>query len=125
MASGQRPTTSLASRHDAVPAITARLCPQAYFLPARMDRYAQVSQQIRGIFEQYTLLVEPLSLDEAFLDVTDSTSQHERMAVEKKAPRLGRRSVIKTVGLYNLVPHKCLHVAQSDTIRMPHSNTCS
>jgi nucleotidyltransferase/DNA polymerase involved in DNA repair len=75
-----------------------------------------MSKQIQGIFEQYMPLVEPLSLNEAFLDVTDSTSQHERLAVGKKAPRLGRRSVIKTVGLYILVPHKCLHVAQRDTI---------
>src|SRR6185503_7788780 len=59
--------------HSAMPAVTARrLCPQAVFLPVRMNHYADVSRQIRGIFEQYTPLVEPLSLDEAFLDVTGS-----------------------------------------------------
>ena len=57
--------------HSAMPAVTAhRLCPRGVFLRPRMDYYAEVSDQIRGIFEKYTPLVEPLSLDEAFLDVT-------------------------------------------------------
>ena len=59
--------------HSAMPAVTAhRLCPRGIFLRPRMDYYAEVSDQIRGIFEKYTPLVEPLSLDEAFLDVTGS-----------------------------------------------------
>jgi DNA polymerase-4 len=59
--------------HSAMPAVTAhRLCPQAVFLPSRMDYYAEVSRQIRDIFHRFTPLVEPLSLDEAFLDVTGS-----------------------------------------------------
>jgi len=49
-----------------------RLCPQAVFLRPRFDVYHQVSQQIREIFYQYTDLVEPLSLDEAYLDVTEN-----------------------------------------------------
>jgi len=57
--------------HSAMPAVTARrLCPQAICLPVRMAYYAQVSRQIQEIFQRYTSLVEPLSLDEAFLDVT-------------------------------------------------------
>jgi len=47
-----------------------KLCPEAVFLGPRFDVYSQVSGQIRAIFHQYTDLVEPLSLDEAFLDVT-------------------------------------------------------
>ena len=59
--------------HSAMPSITAvQLCPDLVFVPARHDLYAVVSQQIRGIFERYTPLVEPLALDEAFLDVTSS-----------------------------------------------------
>ncbi len=57
--------------HSAMPAITARrLCPQGIYLPPRIDYYAEVSRQIRDIFERFTPLVEPLSLDEAFLDVS-------------------------------------------------------
>ncbi len=47
-----------------------RLCPQIIFVPNRMEVYAAVSAQIRSIFTDYTDLIEPLSLDEAFLDVT-------------------------------------------------------
>ena len=61
---------------SALPSVTARrLCPDLIFVPARFDVYKAVSQQIRDIFREYTELVEPLSLDEAFLDVT-----HERSA---------------------------------------------
>jgi DNA polymerase IV len=56
--------------HSAMPAVTAhRLCPQAVFLPVRMSYYAQISVELRQIFESFTPLVQPLSLDEAYLDV--------------------------------------------------------
>ena len=45
-------------------------CPQLTFVPPRFDRYKEISSKIRGIFYEYTDLVEPLSLDEAYLDVT-------------------------------------------------------
>jgi DNA polymerase-4 len=48
-----------------------QLCPHAIFVYPRFDAYKQVSQHIRSIFRRYTDLIEPLSLDEAFLDVTD------------------------------------------------------
>ena len=50
--------------------LARRLCPDLIFVPARFDVYKAVSQQIRDIFHDYTELVEPLSLDEAFLDVS-------------------------------------------------------
>lgn len=53
----------------------ARLCPKAIFVPPRFDVYREVSRQIRGIFYDYTDLVEPLSLDEAYLDVTENKKQ--------------------------------------------------
>ncbi len=57
--------------HSAMSSFRAKqLCPQLIFVPARFDVYRQVSQQIRTIFESYTDSIEPLSLDEAYLDVT-------------------------------------------------------
>ncbi|MDR2353912.1 MAG: DNA polymerase IV, partial [Deltaproteobacteria bacterium] len=61
--------------HSALPMSQARkLCPQGVFLWGRMERYQELSQQVMEIFHRYTPLVEPLSLDEAFLDVTGSIS---------------------------------------------------
>ncbi|MEO7564333.1 MAG: DNA polymerase IV, partial [Sphingomicrobium sp.] len=58
--------------HSALPAVTAkRRCPDLVFVKPRFDVYRAVSQQIRAIFSDYTKLVEPLSLDEAYLDVTE------------------------------------------------------
>src|SRR4051812_48567108 len=48
-----------------------QLCPHVIVVRPRFDVYSQVSQQIRGIFKRYTELIEPLSLDEAYLDVTE------------------------------------------------------
>ncbi len=71
--------------HSAMPAATAqRLCPHAVFLPTRHAYYAEVAHQIRAIFRRYTPLVEPLSLDEAFLDVTESRK------LFGEAPAIGR-----------------------------------
>ncbi|MBA2609659.1 MAG: DNA polymerase IV [Actinobacteria bacterium] len=50
-----------------------RLCPQAIVLPGRFDRYEAISQQLRAVMRDVTPLVEPVSLDEAFLDVTGAT----------------------------------------------------
>ena len=49
-----------------------RLCPELVFVPPRFDRYKEISKKIRAIFLDYTDLVEPLSLDEAYLDVTEN-----------------------------------------------------
>ncbi|MGV4797003.1 DNA polymerase IV [Rhizobium sp. F40D2] len=57
--------------HSAMPSVTAkRKCPDLIFVPPRFDVYKAVSQQIRAIFAEYTPMIEPLSLDEAYLDVT-------------------------------------------------------
>jgi DNA polymerase-4 len=59
--------------HSAMPSVTARRkCPDLVFVAPRFDVYRAVSHQIRAIFAEYTPLVEPLSLDEAYLDVTDN-----------------------------------------------------
>jgi DNA polymerase-4 len=61
--------------HSAMPMSTAlRLCPQAICVRPRMARYKEVSQQVFGVFHEVTPLVQGLSLDEAFLDVTGSVT---------------------------------------------------
>ncbi|QFZ54017.1 DNA polymerase IV [Oceanihabitans sp. IOP_32] len=52
--------------------LAAKLCPELIFVPPRFERYAEISKQIKSIFYEYTNLVEPLSLDEAYLDVTEN-----------------------------------------------------
>jgi DNA polymerase-4 len=59
--------------HSAMPSITAkRKCPDLIFVKPRFDAYKAISLQIREIFAEYTLIIEPLSLDEAYLDVTEN-----------------------------------------------------
>jgi DNA polymerase IV len=59
--------------HSAMPAVSAeRLCPQAVFIPPDFTRYKAASQAARAIFERHTDAIEPLSLDEAYLDVTEN-----------------------------------------------------
>jgi DNA polymerase-4 len=74
---------------SALPTARARrLCPDGVFLPPRFDRYSALSEQVFDVYRRYTPLVEPLSLDEAFLDVTASRALHgdgPRIAREVKA----------------------------------------
>jgi DNA polymerase IV len=59
--------------HSAMPAVRAeRLCPNAVFLAPDFPRYRAVSRQVRDVFRRHTDLIEPLSLDEAYLDVTEN-----------------------------------------------------
>ncbi len=101
--------------HSAMPTRTAaRLCPRAIFLPPRMRHYAAVSQQIRAILRRYTPVVEPLALDEAFLDV--SASQRLYGA----APAIGQRirddvkSELGLVASVGVAPNKFLAKLASD-----------
>jgi len=58
---------------SAMPAVTAeRMCPNAIFVPPDFTRYKADSQGVREIFQRHTDLIEPLSLDEAYLDVTEN-----------------------------------------------------
>ena len=63
--------------HSAMPCAKAvKLCPEAIFVKPRLPRYKEISLQVMAIFHLYTHLVEPLSLDEAFLDVTTNTQNN-------------------------------------------------
>ncbi len=77
-------------------AIAARKCPDLIFVRPRFDVYKAVSQQIREIFYAYTDLVEPLSLDEAFLDVTENKRQmHSATEIAREI----RQRILEETGL--------------------------
>ena len=74
----------------------ARRCPDGVFLPGRPERYRELSEQVMAIFASYTPLVEPISLDEAFLDVSSSTAA---FGDGKTIGRAIKRRVLDEVGL--------------------------
>lgn len=101
--------------HSATPMGTAlRLCPDAIVVPPRSKRYAEVSAQVFGILEQFTPLFEPLSIDEAFLDVTGSLrlfGRPEEMAREMKLRIRAETGLTASVGV---APNKFLAKLASD-----------
>ncbi len=101
--------------HSAMPTATAlRLCPQATVLPVRMRFYAAISQQIRNVFARYTPLVEPLSLDEAFLDLTGTETlfgSAEQVAARIKREIKSETGLVASVGV---APNKFLAKIASD-----------
>lgn len=92
--------------YSAMPCSRAyQLCPQAVFVRPRFSAYKQVSQQIHEIFHEYTELVEPLSLDEAYLDVTETPlcdNSAWQMAKELRAKILDHLQLTASAGIsYN------------------------
>lgn len=73
-----------------------RKCPQLIFVPARFDVYRSISHHIREIFLEYTDLVEPLSLDEAFLDVTEN---HKNIPYATQIARDIKKRIFQETGL--------------------------
>ena len=101
--------------HSAMPSSTAqRLCPHAIFLPARLDYYAQISDQIRAIFHRFTPLVEPLSLDEAFLDVSGSEQLFGAAESVGRQIKEAIRSELNLVASVGIAPNKFLAKIASD-----------
>lgn len=101
--------------HSAMPMSTAiRRCPQAVILPVRMARYTEISQQINAIFARYTPQIEPISLDEAFLDVTGSLTIWK---TAKKIALLIKTQIRSELGLtasLGIAPNKFLAKLASD-----------
>lgn len=83
----------------------AKICPNLIFVPHRFPRYRELSQQIREVFFEYTDLVEPLSLDEAYLDVTENKiglNSATLIAKEIKQKITERTGLIASAGIsYN------------------------
>jgi DNA polymerase IV len=100
---------------SAMPALRAeRLCPDAVFVPPDFSRYKAVSRQVREIFHRQTDLVEPLSLDEAYLDVTDAKSG---MTIATEIAQLVRAQIREETGLTasaGIAPNKFLAKIASD-----------
>ena len=95
--------------HSAMPSATAlRLCPQLRIIPPRGGLYAEVSAQIRAIFNRYTPLIEPLSLDEAFLDPTGSERLHGDAEQIGKAIKRDIRTELELVASVGVAPNKFL-----------------
>jgi len=83
---------------SAMPAAIARKkCPSLIFQKSRFDRYKEISHHIREIFYEYSDLVEPLSLDEAFIDVTENKKD---ISSASRIARLIREQIFKETGLY-------------------------
>lgn len=101
--------------HSAMPTSKAlRLCPDAIVLRPRMDFYAQVSRQIRDVFFRYTPLVEPLSLDEAFLDVAGSVSLFGSPVEIARQIKTDIQRETKLVASVGVAPNKFLAKIASD-----------
>jgi len=101
--------------HSAMPMSKAvRLCPDAVILQVRMKRYAELSRQIHTIFEKYTEQIEPISLDEAFLDVTGSLKlfgNAEKIGIDIKNQIMEQLGLVASVGI---APNKFLAKLASD-----------
>ncbi|MFT6257149.1 MAG: DNA polymerase-4 [Cellvibrionaceae bacterium] len=91
-----------------------QLCPQLILVPGRMEVYKSVSLQIREIFHRYTDLVEPLSLDEAYLDVTDCDAHQGSATLIAKAIRDDIYEVTGLTASAGIAPIKFLAKIASD-----------
>ncbi|UPQ88527.1 DNA polymerase IV [Vibrio sinaloensis] len=91
-----------------------QLCPHLLVVPGRMDVYKRVSAQIREIFARYTQLIEPLSLDEAYLDVTDSIQCQGSATLIAEAIRRDIFNELKLTASAGVAPVKFLAKVASD-----------
>ncbi len=100
---------------SAMPALRAeRMCPQAVFVAPDFSRYKAVSRQVRAIFARYTDLVEPLSLDEAYLDVTANAAGLPSATATAQAIRAAIREETALTASAGVAPNKFVAKIASD-----------
>ena len=101
--------------HSAMPAVQAeRLCPAAIFLPPDFPRYREVSLSVREIFKRHTDLIEPLSLDEAYLDVTENKTCLPTATQVARTIREQIRQELHLTASAGVAPNKFLAKLASD-----------
>src|SRR5262245_145287 len=101
--------------HSAMPASRAkRLCADGVWLPPNFEKYREVSRQIRGIFERHTPLVEPLPLDEAYLDVTEELTGIPTATETAQTIRREIREQTQLTASAGVAPNKFLAKIASD-----------
>ncbi|MEZ9260098.1 DNA polymerase IV [Vibrio splendidus] len=91
-----------------------QLCPNLLVVPGRMSVYVEISKKIREIFSRYTSIIEPLSLDEAFLDVTDSKQCHGSATLIAEAIRRDIWNELNLTASAGIAPIKFLAKVASD-----------
>ena len=100
---------------SAMPAVRAeRLCPEAIFVPPDFPRYRAVSRLVREVLKQHTDLVEPLSLDEAYLDVTENKTGLPTATRVARAIRAQIREELNLTASAGVAPNKFLAKIASD-----------
>jgi DNA polymerase IV len=105
------------------PALRAQhLCPDAVFIPPDFTRYKAVSRGVRDILERHTDLIEPLSLDEAYLDVTENQSALPTATLLAKTIRQQIRDELHLTASAGVAPNKFLSKIASDWRDVQHQD---
>lgn len=100
---------------SAMPAVRAeRLCPDAVFVAPDFNRYRAVSRRVRDIFSRHSQIIEPLSLDEAYLDVTDNLGGHDSATAVAQSIRREIREELDLAASAGVAPNKFLAKLASD-----------
>src|SRR5215470_4221892 len=100
---------------SAMPAVRAeRLCPTAIFVAPDFTRYRAVSREVREIFKRHTELIEPLSLDEAYLDVTENKTRLPTATLVARTIREQIRKELNLTASAGVAPNKFLAKLASD-----------
>src|SRR4051812_4786318 len=95
--------------HSAQPmAVAKRLCPQAIVVPCRFKRYHEVSEKLFSIFDEFSPVVQPLSIDEAFLDLSGTEQMHGNAVEAAQALKERVREALSLTASVGVAPNKFL-----------------